>query len=232
MPIEDKAIEEAAKTARHYLDGILLAPLAEFGLLIRDTVSFWRFKNQVNMVGKAKKLLEAKGIDAKTIAGSVLPENVIPLIEAGSETSNPTLSDLFASLLATAINPKTAASVHPSFGKILNQLAPLDAQILVRLKNEIDAIQLRVDEGSKIENMSNKIPLYRQFQYDAQKLSLSIDRSFEEVNLCFENLRRLGICDRGGGQGGFLSQANQEPVIVFTDFGMRFLKACMENLAG
>jgi hypothetical protein len=48
MSAEEKAVEETAKTVRHYLDCILAAPLSEFGLLLKDQISYWRFKNQVN----------------------------------------------------------------------------------------------------------------------------------------------------------------------------------------
>jgi hypothetical protein len=34
MTVDEQVIAEAAETARRYLDGALLAPLSEFGLLL------------------------------------------------------------------------------------------------------------------------------------------------------------------------------------------------------
>jgi len=44
----EKGIEEAAATARHYLDTLLGDSLGQAGSLIADTVGFWRFKNQAS----------------------------------------------------------------------------------------------------------------------------------------------------------------------------------------
>jgi hypothetical protein len=87
MSADEKAVEEAAKTVRHYLDPMLIAPLSEFGLLLRDKVSYWRLKNQVNTALKAKAFLESKGIDPAAIAGRVSAESVVPLLEASGEAA-------------------------------------------------------------------------------------------------------------------------------------------------
>jgi hypothetical protein len=213
MPIEDKAIEEAAKTARHYLDQILLAPLSEFGLLLRDKVSFWRFKNQVTMVEKARIFLEARGVDASKIAGSVLPEAVLPLIEAGGNTSDPNLTELFAGLLASTVDPNTAKSTHPSFSRVLDQLSGTDAKILQGLST-----------GEQVEGTKDPSPSYRQLGYKLESVPGIFQISAEEARLCFENIKRLGICDEGSDA---LSRMNKSAFIAFTDFGYFLLKACV-----
>jgi hypothetical protein len=227
MSVEEKAIEEAAETARHYLDKILLEPLSEFGLLLKDKVSYWRFKNQVNMVEKARHFLEAKGVETRQIAGKVLPESVVPLIEAGSETSDPTLSDLFAGLLASSVDPSTSHITHPAYGKVLNQLSPLDATILRSLYDGIEARQRDFNSGNKPEKLDENIPLFRQLGFEVAGIAEALKKPAEEVSLSFENIRRLGICDEGH---DFLSRANKAPRICFTDFGISFMKACTQNI--
>jgi Abortive infection alpha len=92
------------------------------GLLLKDNISFWRFKNQVNTVLKARAFLEQKGIQPEAIKANLLPEMIVPLIEAARESSDETLSDMFAGLLASAINPGTQDTVHPAYSKVVNQL--------------------------------------------------------------------------------------------------------------
>jgi hypothetical protein len=224
MPIEDKAIEEAAKTARHYLDQILLAPLSEFGLLLRDKVSFWRFKNQVTMVEKARIFLEARGVDASKIAGSVLPEAVLPLIEAGGNTSDPNLTELFAGLLASTVDPNTAKSTHPSFSRVLDQLSGTDAKILQGLYGAIRQKERAVSTGEQVEGTKDPSPSYRQLGYKLESVPGIFQISAEEARLCFENIKRLGICDEGSDA---LSRMNKSAFIAFTDFGYFLLKACV-----
>jgi hypothetical protein len=228
MPAEDKAIEEAAKTARHYLDSILLEPLSEFGLLLRDKISFWRFKNQVNIVEKARVFLETRSVDVTGIADSVLPEQIVPLIEAGGEISDPQLSDMFASLLASSIDPSTSKSVHPSFAKVLNQCSSFDARVLNQVISEVRKAESEsqdslAQEGSGVPKGT---PLYRALTAKADNVVKAFGVSREEVLLSFENLRRLGICDRGH---NMLADANYEPIIGFTEFGRRLMDVCAQT---
>jgi len=227
MSPENKAIEQAAETARRYLDQILLDPLAEFGLLLKDNVSSWRFKNQVRMVEKAREYLESKGIDGIQIANKILPDSVVPLIEARGDTSDPTLSDLFAGLLASAVDPDTAETTHPSFARILSQLAPLDATILLKLHRALEVSSKDIANGNIPEGYNDKIPMHRQLGYEAGRLAPSLQKAEDVINLSFQNLRRLGVCDYGH---DFLSLANQVPRISFTDFGLSFIKASTQNV--
>jgi len=63
----EKGIEEAAKAAKDYLDKLVVPGLEQGGGIIGDTVAYWRFKNKVNLVLKAKAFLEAKGIEPKRL---------------------------------------------------------------------------------------------------------------------------------------------------------------------
>lgn len=226
-PDEAKAMEEAAKAAKQYLDIIVCDPLAEIGLLIKDNISYWRFKNQLRIVEKTQALLAKKGIKPQQIANSVLPESIVPLLEAGGDTSDPMLSDMFAGLLTSAISPESAATTHPSFARILNQLSPMDAKILRNFHAELNDESRKIAEGKVLKGYIAEIHLHRQLGYVAENIATAFGWSEEVVNISFQNLRRLGVCDYGK---DFLSLANQEPRISFTDFGMSFIKACTQNL--
>lgn len=225
MSIDDKAIEAAAQTARHYLDPILLQPLAEMGLLIKDKISYWRFENQVNTILKAREFLEKKGVQPEAIKTNLLPETIIPLIDAAGESSDDTLSDMFAGLLASAINPDTQDTVHPAYSKVLSQLSSVDATILIELYNTISSAT--IDSSNPPKNYNPRKPLHRQLGLQADSADDSSEQIDPKVQLSFQNIKRLGICDEGS---DFLSRANQLSRLCFTDFGMSFMQACTQNL--
>ena len=56
-----------AGTARDFVKKLLIPSLTEYGLLFQDTVRYLRVKNQVNIVLKAKKFFDDKGLDSKKI---------------------------------------------------------------------------------------------------------------------------------------------------------------------
>lgn len=225
MSIDDKAIEAAAQTARHYLDPILLQPLGELGLLIKDKISYWRFKNQIDTVLKAREFLKKKGIQPEAIKANLLPETIVPLIEAAGESSDDTLSDMFAGLLASAINPDTQDTVHPAYSKVLNQLSPADAAILIELYDVISSTM--IDSSNPPGNYNLDQPLYRQLGLQANSTEDPSEKIDPKVKLSFQNIKRLGLCDEGY---DFLSRANQLSRLCFTDFGMSFMQACTQNL--
>src|SRR5437773_2026679 len=108
----EKSIEEAAKAAKDYLDKLIAPGLEEGGGIIADTVAYWRFKNKINLVLKAKAFLEAKGLEPHRL----LPNVVGPLLEAGSLASEQDMQIRWAALLANAaLEPE---DVPPSFPRI------------------------------------------------------------------------------------------------------------------
>lgn len=217
---------ETAKAVREYLGIILKNPLNEFGLLVHDEVRYWRFKNQVRIVERARQFLDGKGIDASKIADSVLPEAIVPLIEAAGDTSDPNLSELFAGLLASAINPATAEMTHRSFASILSQLSPLDAVIVRNLYTGIAGIKVQLALGVERPGLQRGIAVHRQTAFLVTTLMESLKRSEKVIELSFHNLRRLGICDHGA---AVLANIHRSPVIAFTDFGLLFAESCIPD---
>lgn len=193
---------QALETVRHYLDKIVDAPLKEFGELLADQIKFWRYKNQIKMLQKSKELLEKKGISPR----KARPDTVFPLIEAAGDVEDETLSDMFAGLLASHLNPDTYDTVHPSYAKVLSQLAPLDVTILSELHRFL--------------NMRGKD--YSRLGMNLQAMAKALGISESIVLVSFQNLWRLGICSYGTG----VDLLNPPTKIFFTDYGWALMKAC------
>tara|TARA_R110002096_G_scaffold316010_8_gene510343 strand:- start:2659 stop:3336 length:678 start_codon:yes stop_codon:yes gene_type:complete len=209
MPADEKLIEEAGKTARHYLDQILVEPLSELGLLAKDRISAWRFKNQVNQILKTKEFLEQRGVDPMVLidGGKLSPDVIVPILEAGSNTNDPDLSHLFAGLLANAIDPSGRETVHPSFAGVLAQISGHDAQILKMLYDRKRAIQT----GSE---------LFSPIPYD--ELGQTLGLTGHALALANSNLDRLGITQLHG------DSTNTE--MSLSHFGISLLIACLGSI--
>jgi hypothetical protein len=202
MGADEKIVEEGFETARHYLDMIVKEPATAVGGLLSDNVNYWRWKNKINILLKAKAFLDKKGIDPK----QVLPSTVIPLIEASADVDDETLSGMFAGLLASHISSTNPNEVHPSYTKILGELSPLDAKI-------ISSLFLSVKEQAG----------YRKLGYKMEVAIKNFGEPESVLILVFENLWRLGLCDRGDDT---LSHMNRLKQIVFTDYGFHFMQKC------
>jgi hypothetical protein len=59
------------------------------------------------------------------------PESILlPVLAANSYTTDEDLRDMFATLVAAAMDPETAGLAHPSFADIIRQLTPDEARIV------------------------------------------------------------------------------------------------------
>ena len=106
-------ISPTLQVAKAFADAVLLKPLGELGGILSDTIGYWRLKNQVCLMLKAKSWLEEKNIEPS----KVLPDIFIPILDGGSMVDDENLSDMFASLLASHLDSKTQEKVHVSFPK-------------------------------------------------------------------------------------------------------------------
>jgi Abortive infection alpha len=209
MTLEDvEGFAKSLAVARDYTGFIVRPALEELGGILADTVGFWRLKNQVNCVLKTKKFLEEKGIDPSK-GKPLVPNIFVPLLEAAGDSDDPDISEMFARLLESHIDPN-GKQVHPAFAKILAQFSPMDAKIL-EIVNEI---------GNKIGRKGNRGIV----KYNVHPV---MNISDLEIDLSLTNLARLGIIDDE--TISIFNPAISENLRI-TDFGHQFFKACGGNL--
>ena len=55
IDITSTSIEKSIEIARDFADKLIMPAAEELGLLVRESVSFWRFKNQIRILTKAKE---------------------------------------------------------------------------------------------------------------------------------------------------------------------------------
>ena len=201
----EKGIEEAAKAAKDYLDKLLTSGLEQTGGIIGDTVAFWRFKNKVNLVLKAKAFLEAKGIEP----GRVLPKVVAPLLEAGSLEEESDMKDRWAALLASAATDPN--KVPPAFPRILSEISSKEALILEWMTDRVHQEIGWISNGEEIRNVHHLATW--------------------EYELLMGNLIRLNLCRPtqnpvDGIVIGRITEWDSYQEVQFTRPGYAFVGAC------
>lgn len=149
----------------------------------------WIAHKEYNLVETEKLLaqkLEHVGEDK-----IVTPEAyvAVPAIQAISYSMNSEeLRNLYANLLAKAMNSDTKDSVHPAYINIISQLTPLDAKVLQIISNEPDK------DIPIIDLIAFKISGDRKIYITLQSNITSLDiNSIEFISLSIENLLRNNL---------------------------------------
>ncbi|WP_407184897.1 Abi-alpha family protein [Bradyrhizobium centrosematis] len=192
LPYE-KAIEEAAKTLGKAVDVVKSASPAIdniYGWMIGDRVSEARKRNADAFARKTKKIIEERNLkDARP-----LPEDLAtPLLEQAQRESREEMQELYASLLANAMDPAYSSDVRPEFIQTLRNLQPIDILVLRK------AMELRDTPNPTFHEprLRDEMPGHRQ-----SSLSISIN-----------HLEAQG-CLRTHPQGYIVSAFGQELLIA------------------
>ena len=175
--------------------GHFLHLFLSLGCYCKDKISYWRYKNQVNTILRAKAFLDAKGLDPAEIQDCIDPEIVVPLIETASTTASEPLPDLFAGLLAASLQDDHTNVVHKSYIQVLGNISSIDARILIAIKDMVDR---EIATGRTVKKGDSVVPVtHRELGITVDSAKQALGISTKRAILSFENVWRLGICDRG-----------------------------------
>lgn len=113
-------IGKAAEKALDFIEKIIAGPLMEGTGIFTDKVKFWRFKNQVDIITKAKEYLRSKGIETPK---QIPIKDVTTLLEYASFEEDEIMQDCWSKLLSNTLNPENTFDACHIFSQILNQLS-------------------------------------------------------------------------------------------------------------
>ena len=134
-----KAVEETAKAGRALVEagssdlarflGKALGTAAEdtVGLLGGDYLHELRLRNLDKISRKTEEILRERGVEDTEPIG---PKALLPALGAASEEIDETLQDMWANLLANAMDPNKDTSLQRVFTEALKQFEPIDALVL------------------------------------------------------------------------------------------------------
>jgi hypothetical protein len=221
MEEEAKAVQEAAKATGKAVDAareaggfiakFVSGPLEQGMGIFEDHLRYMRWERQIRLMQRAKDFLQCAGLPAPT--RPVPLKILIPIMQGASLEENDDLQDLWAALLVNAANTNFRNEVRRSYAAILEQLTPLDAQIL----NELYSISFEKSQHDGI--VTAELPLHASIKLGREE---EFPLPNEEVVISLSNLARLG-CLRpqmtwGGGE--YFNRVN--PTVA----GKAFVEAC------
>lgn len=152
--ITSSALEKGIDIAKNFLDKLIMPSIEEAGLLLKEEVTFWKFKNQVRVLNKAKAYCEKHNISPKTISMKLL----CPLLDYSALEEDDDLQDKWAILLANMVDSEQNIQNHV-FPYILSQISSNEFRLInneyqEKLKRQT---KLREELKSFKENNHEKI---------------------------------------------------------------------------
>ncbi|MCL1690466.1 Abi-alpha family protein [Elizabethkingia anophelis] len=156
--LKSSTIDKGLEIAKKFVDKLIMPSVEETGLLVKDHITMWRFKNQIKMLNKAMGYCEKNNINPKKITLKVLA----PLLEYSSLEENEEIQDKWAILLSNLIDSHQNIENH-IFPYILSQLSKEEFFPLEEIYNDkikkVEALKLKLNkfrtnneiEGKKID---------------------------------------------------------------------------------
>jgi Abortive infection alpha len=202
---------DAAREAGGFLAKYIGRPLDVAMEIVTDRLRYIRLEQQVRLLVKANTILEIKG---STLQRRPVPLNLaIPILEDGSLQEDESLQDIWAQLLANAVDATSGVEIRRAFLTILNDLSPLDAKNLKKIYEVSDPIPHH--GGIATFGLPHKA-FARTFK-DCHELALET-----EIELSMRNLVRLGLVD----PIILMDGGSAVTVVLRTELGRQFVRAC------
>jgi len=153
--ITSTVLEKSIDMAKQFLDKLVSPAIEEAGLLVRDSVALWKFKNQVRILNKAKECCEINNISPKVISLKLL----CPLLDGAALEEDETLQDKWATLLSNMVDSEQNIQNHV-FPYILGQLSTNEFTFLEVVQQEKkDRIKKLTKELEKFKSERPSIEL-------------------------------------------------------------------------
>jgi hypothetical protein len=133
-----KAVQEVAKATKAgieataklggFVSKIIGEPTETVVGILTDKLKFMRWERQMRLTERAKEIIESKNIEGEL--KTVPPKIALPIIENASLEENDELQDLWACLIASAVDPNFDGTLRTAFIDIIKQLEVNDVHIL------------------------------------------------------------------------------------------------------
>lgn len=178
-------------------DALGSVPTDLVGYLGGDWLRMRRAENLVRIMQKAQECLEQRGVKVPEPASLSL---ALPLLRGAADESREGLQDLWARLLAAALDPSRAGRVRQDFADILAKMDPVDALVLQFLR-DIQVVNNKIYDGGA------------QYGMYAEKIDVSPD----EFETSAWKLQQLNLIERRSADKDGLSALARELLRVVSD---------------
>jgi abortive infection alpha-like protein len=249
VPIYEDLVQPAAKEL-----GIALETITKTVNLALTPISglIWSYESIKDFVSSnvSEKLKNVPPENIETPDPLVAGPAIEALRYAGHEE---TLRNMYANLLANALDKETKSNTHPSFVEVIKQLSPSEANLLLILcqlpkypdvcsyvdNHSIQGGQMGGAASNGIK--SNRVMI--EFEKLCQKLKLNIEIN---PNSALDNFRRLQIIDiesvtkhkiedsffgphANDISGKLELRTDHSEKLHFSSYGQKFIETCVSN---
>jgi hypothetical protein len=178
--------------------------------IIEDKLKYLRWERQVRLMRRAEDFMLEVGLNGPSRA--IPLKFAIPLLQGASLEDDDEIQDLWAKLLVNAADADSSVAMKRVFIEILENIGPLEAQILQTLYSI--PLQHRGVVTKDLPNSATTVP------EDATKYQPG--RPSPEVELALANLARLGCLSPSTTWGGGEVFSSVNPSLL----GKTFVEAC------
>lgn len=147
------SVEKGFAGAEALLSRICLPAAEEFGLMLRDKVSYWRLNNIIKITNKASGKIEFKEGRLELTAH---PRVVKEIMDSGSWCDDNNIQEMWAGLLASSCNKSYGDDINLLFANTLKQLTSNQAKILNYL---CESCKMRVDKNDLVMAEHLELPI-------------------------------------------------------------------------
>lgn len=163
-------IGAATEKALSFIEKLIAAPLIEVTGILTDKVEYWRWKNKIEIILKAKNFLKLKGIQ---VPKKIPIKDLSTLLEYCSFEEDEFMKNNWARLLSNSLSPENKFDSNNIFIQVLNQLSSDEINLLFSieklskldkikrrfLKEEIEEELAKISEGVKLVLIDNLLRL-------------------------------------------------------------------------
>lgn len=215
-----KAIDLASGVGK-FLKTIVGPAASEIGLMLGDSVRFYRYKNLVRIAEKVEAIEKVRQLEGKAI--EIPMRYAIPIIEFASKDDDDVIQNRWALLIANAIDSNVKLDIKKAYLDVLASLEPLDVLILDFLS---------------AKDIEEKYPFIAKSYLNANLLAETLNQNVEELKISLQSLYRLGciidafeqtLDSMDYGYAGFRVN-NPKSNFRLSHFGHALMHACSEPM--
>jgi hypothetical protein len=233
-----KAVQEVAKATKTgieatqqlggYLSKIINEPVDAVVGMLGDRLKFMRAKRQLRLADRWVEILNERNIQGTLRI--VPPKLALPIIENASLEEDDELQDLWANLLASAVDPNYNSQIRSAYIEIIKQLEVVDVHILDFMFKEAR----RGDDNDKDALMN----YLRNNLISPNRIVESLNITLEACETSIDNLLRLRCVssnvefqrysdeDSYARPRGDLLNHGDHDLICLTPLGVNLIGAC------
>ena len=234
-----KTAQEVAKTTRAGIEAteklggfvarITNEPVEAIMGIFGDRLKFMRWERQLRLYDREQEILHQRGVGNHL--RTVPPKLALPIVENASLEEDDELQDLWANLLASALDPNFKGVVRSAFIDIIKQLEVTDVHVLDAIHKEIQ----KEDDNNK-DAFGNYLSKYL---VTPNRIIKKTNIWLEAYENSIDNLLRLRLVssnvayqrylakDGYAGDRGDLLNHRDYDLVCLTPLGLNFIETCI-----